>query len=294
MLKLVDFGFLSIRLIDIVDIILVALLLYGMYKIVRGSIALNVFIGGIVIYTTWFIVRSMGFRLLSTILGQFIGVGAIAILIVFQQEIRRFLLLIGKNHTLFKSSNFKVTDIFPWNWNTVIADNINFDEISAACRRLSKGLVGVLIVVERSSSLRLYIETGNPVGGAVTAKMIETIFNKKSPLHDGAMIISDNKIQAASCILPVTSRPDIPVEFGLRHRSSIGITEETDAMVIIVSEQTGDVAVASRGKLYTQLPKEDLPTVLFNYYNELGIAKEVLNSDRALFRHSAAFVGMDE
>jgi uncharacterized protein (TIGR00159 family) len=268
--KLFEIGFLSIRLLDIIDILLVAALLYGAFKIIKGSIALNIFVGFLIVYFFWFIVRAMNMRLLSTILGQFIGVGVIALLIVFQQEIRRFLLLIGKNRIVF-SADAGWRQVLPWNWRHGQSSEINFDELARASRQMSKTLTGAIIVLARSSELKFFSSTGVQIDGEMSSKLLESIFSKKSPLHDGAVIMVKNKIKAASCILPVSEASDLPAEFGLRHRSALGIVEQTDSMVIVVSEETGRISVASKGEVSGDLSKsEDLAKRFFQEYFEIA------------------------
>lgn len=272
-MKIIDFGFLSIRLLDILDIMLVALLLYGLYRIVKGSIALNIFMGFLSVYIFWFIVRAMNMKLLSGILGQFIGVGAIALLVVFQQEIRRFLLLIGRNRVIF-SQGAPWRQILPWNWNAVHTNEINFDEIARACKHLARTYTGALIVISRAEELKFFASTGITIEAELTSKLLESIFIKKSPLHDGAIIINKNKIVAASCILPVSERQDLPSEFGLRHRSALGVSEQTDAMAIVVSEESGKISVASKGEITRNINQEDLALALYQAYFEI-MAEEV-------------------
>jgi len=267
--KLFDIGFLSLSLLDFIDITLVAFLIYGLFKIVKGSIGFNIFIGFLSIYIVWFIVRALNMRLLSTILYQFISVGTIALLIVFQQEIRRFLLLLGKNRVVFTDhKSYKA--LLPWNWRNAYASEINFDELAIACKLLSKSMTGALIVLARSSELKFFASTGIHIDGDMSAKLLESIFKKNSPMHDGAVIMVKNKIRAASCILPVSESQNLPPEFGLRHRSALGIAEQTDALAIVVSEETGRISLASKGEISEDLSKdEDLSKRLFQEYFEV-------------------------
>jgi diadenylate cyclase len=268
--KLFDIGFLSLRLLDIIDITLVAFLIYGLFKIVKGSIGFNIFIGFLSIFIIWFIVRAANMRLLSTILYQFISVGTIALLIVFQQEIRRFLLLIGKNRVVFTDSKKSYRSLLPWNWRNAYASEINFDELALACTYLSKSMTGALIILARSSELKFFTSTGILIDGDMSNKLLEAIFNKKSPLHDGAVIMVKNKIRACSCILPVSDASNLPIKYGLRHRSALGIAEQTDAMAVIVSEETGSISVASKGQISEDLSTDvDLSKRLFREYFEL-------------------------
>ena len=267
-MKLFEIGFLTFRLLDLLDITLVAFLVYGLFRIVKGSIGFNIFIGFLSIYIVWFIVRAMNMRLLATILYQFIGVGAIALLIVFQQEIRRSLLLIGKSRG--PANNRPLRALLPWNWRTAYTSEINFEELATACKYFSRTLTGAIIVLGRSSELRFFTSTGVMIDGEMTSKLLESIFFKQNPLHDGAVIIMKNRIKAASCILPVSEISNLSMEYGLRHRAALGVAEQTDAMAIVVSEETGRITVASKGRISEDLsPENELDKKLYRMYFEV-------------------------
>ncbi|MCX6352550.1 MAG: diadenylate cyclase CdaA [Bacteroidetes bacterium] len=266
-MKIFEIGFLVFSITDVIDILLVAFILYMLYKLVKRTIALNIFLGFLFVYVLWFIVRAMNMRLLSSLLGSFIEVGAIALLIIFQQEIRRFLLLLGKKHT-FISREFNWKGLLPWNWQLTPDEENDFEELSRACKLLSKQKTGALIVVGRTTELNMFAATGTQMDADVSAKLLESIFVKNAPLHDGAVIIEKNKILAASCILPVTDRHDLPTELGLRHRSAIGLTEQTDAFVIILSEETGKISFASKGEITLHIDTENLTAEIEKYYGQ--------------------------
>ncbi len=266
-MQLLDIGFLDFRLLDAVDILLVALLLFALYRIVRGSVALNIFIGFLLIYLLWFIVDALQMRVLASILDQFTSVGVIALLIVFQQEIRRFLLMLGKNRMILANSTWW-RQILPWNWRNIQGTSLNFNEIAEACRRMSLSKTGGLIVLGRASDLKFWYSTGVKVDAELNARMLESIFFKNSPLHDGAVVLVNDRIKAASCILPVSERTDLPLDYGLRHRSALGITEQTDAFAIIIIEETGRISIASRGEIVSGLSQENLAQTLASEYNE--------------------------
>lgn len=272
-MKLFDLGFLDIRLFDVLDIMLTALLIYALFKIIKGSIALNIFIGLLVFYVLWYLVKAVNMRLLSTILGQFIGVGVIAVLIVFQQEVRRFLLLLGKNR-LVAMRNMSWREMMPWNWRQNQEHEINFDELAKACISLSSTMTGAIIVIARSSELKFFASTGIVIDGEMSSKLLESIFLKKSPLHDGAVIMVKNKIKAASCILPVSEATNLPPEFGLRHRSALGISEQTNAMALIVSEETGRISIASKGEIVSMTGETNLAKRFFQEYYEIQTMNE--------------------
>ena len=238
------FDFIHISLYDILDIIAVALLLYQVYKLIRGTSAINIFTGVLLLYFLWFIVRALHMQLLSTIMGQILGVGIIALIVVFQQEIRRFLLLIGNR---FNSSRYKwLQRIFnPQAQSTI---ELNMDALTKACRNMSDSKTGALIVLERRSSLEMIAETGDIIDGQISNRLLENLFFKNSPLHDGAVIITHNKIHAARCTLPITEQM-IPAHYGMRHRAAVGISETTDAIVIVVSEETGRISIVVNGAI---------------------------------------------
>jgi uncharacterized protein (TIGR00159 family) len=230
-------SFLDFGVLDLIDILLVAFLLYQLYRLVKGTVAINIFIGVAAIYLIWKVVEAFQMELLSEILGQFIGVGVLALVIVFQQEIRRFLLVLG-------STDFTRGNRFFKQFIKAEQEEVEVDEIVAACINLARTNTGAIIVVERKSQLGFYSETGTLIDGDLSSRLLESIFFKNSPLHDGAVIVHGNKIVSAGSILPITERTNIPRRFGLRHRAAMGVAEKTDALAIIVSEETGDISMA--------------------------------------------------
>jgi TIGR00159 family protein len=242
---------------DAIDIILVAFLMYQVYKLMRSSGTLTVFSGVISILVVWVLVSQvLEMRLMGAILDKFISVGFIVLVILFQDEIRRFLVALGSHkgwrflHNIFKRSN------------TGEEDRKYIAPVVLACINLAKKKTGALIAIQHEVDLTSYIQTGEMFNADVNARLIENIFFKNSPLHDGAMIIADNEIRAAGCILPVAHNAVIPKEMGLRHRSGLGMSIETDALVIIVSEERGSITVAHNGKLSIDISAEDLQQIL--------------------------------
>jgi len=246
-------GFLELRWIDIVDVLLVGYLMYQIYKLIRGSVALKIFIGIISIYVIYQIVSSLGMEMLSGILGQFVGVGGLAALILFQQEIRKILLLIGKSSFISEEGLFR--NIFSGSANR---DHLQLMPVIDAAKALSQSHSGALIAFARSTELKFYAETGDSIDAVLSKRLLQTIFVKTSPLHDGAVIISKGRIKAARCILPVSENQDLPPNFGLRHRSALGLSEMTDAVVLVVSEETGQMSIAHDGILEHNLSINDL------------------------------------
>jgi diadenylate cyclase len=253
--------FLSFGITDAIDIVLVAVILYLVYNLVKGTSAINIFIGLALIYVAYIVVRAFEFKLLSSILSKFVNVGVIAIMVVFQQEIRKFLLYIGSNEFL-KNKNWK--NILKLNFGPSSQNDLYLDikEVSEACFNMSDTKTGALIVVTRKSDLKFYIQTGTMIDSLVNSKVIENIFFKNSPLHDGAVIIQENRVVAARCVLPVTDKENFPAHYGMRHRAAVGVTEVTDALAISVSEQTGAVSLTVNGEINANLNKEKLEYLL--------------------------------
>lgn len=260
-MEIFHIGFLSIRLLDVIDILLVAFLLYKLYELLKGGVAMNIFIGLVSIYLLWWLcVKVLEMQLLGALLGQFIGVGVIALIIVFQQEVRRFLILLGTNSFLAKN-NF-ASNLFKWNFQFQKPASTNIAPIVKACSNMAKNKTGAIIVISRNTDLKFYASTGDIMDAEVSKRLIESIFFKNSPMHDGAIIISHNKIKAARCVLPVTENSELPAHYGMRHRAALGITEQSDAIAIIVSEETGGIALAQDGELKANLSPEDLEKIL--------------------------------
>ncbi len=251
-------AFITVGFFDVIDILLVALLLYQLYMLIRGTVAINIFVGLFLFYLMWLLVRALNMELLSSILGQFIGVGVIALIIVFQQEIRKFLLMIGSRYNM----NFNFT---AFRWLSIDEKSFKENEIESivtACIHMSESKTGALIVITKQTQLDSYAATGKIINSRISGTLLETIFFKNSPLHDGAVIIAGNKIVAARCILPVTDNRNIPGSLGLRHRAAIGMSQNTDAHVITVSEETGNISYVKGGHIKVRITPNELKTFL--------------------------------
>jgi len=255
-----DFSFLKITPLNILDIILVAFIIYQLYILVKGTIAANIFIGLAVIYVLYFIVRALQMQLLTAILGKFVDVGIIAIIIVFQQEIRRFLLLVGKNASLQRNKAW-----WQYFFGKAEAEKNNYARIKPiidACKSLKQTRTGALIVFAKYYDEQFYQNSCEVVDAKISKRLLESIFQKTSPLHDGAVVIAENKIKSASCILPLTDKTDLPPQFGLRHRAGIGVTEANEATAIIVSEETGEISYAKQGRVKMNISFAELEKLL--------------------------------
>jgi uncharacterized protein (TIGR00159 family) len=241
------FEFVDIKIIDVLDILLVGILIYQVYKLIRGTAAISIFLGILLLYIVWIIVNALNMQLLSSIMGQIIGVGVIAIIVLFQQEIRKFLLRLG-NKFNGRGSSF-LNKIFGSKDASIKL--VELDELTQACRKMSETYTGALIVLAHTSSLEFVIETGDIIDAKINRRLIENLFFKNSPLHDGAVIIANNRIVAARCTLPITENPNIPANYGMRHRAATGMTENSDASVIVVSEETGNISFVKDGVIRT-------------------------------------------
>lgn len=244
---------------DVIDIVLVALMLYYIYRLMKESRSLNIFIGLMLFAIVWLIVSQvLEMHLLGGIMDKLVSVGMIALIVLFQDEIRHFLYSLGARGKFQKVIRF----LFKRNKDDVDKETIM--PIVMACMNMSKQKVGALIVFERGVMLDDIVETGELMDARISSRLIENIFFKNSPLHDGAMVISKKRIKAAGCILPVSHKQDIPRELGLRHRAALGISSDSDALTIIVSEETGRISAAMHGELQLRLSAEQLESILTN------------------------------
>jgi uncharacterized protein (TIGR00159 family) len=239
-------AFIQIRVWDILDVLLVGLLFYGLYYLVKGTNAIKIFFGIVAIILGLKIVTALHMELLSYILGAFVNVGFIALIIIFQPEVRRFLLGIG---------NTKIADSFKnliagFGFRYKEESKLDLNSICEACASMSQDKVGALILLAQDNNLSEIIDTGVTINAVISKPLIENIFFKNSPLHDGAMVIANEKIKAARCILPITQNTHLPGSYGLRHRAGIGITENSDCIALVVSEETGSIRIIKSGKVY--------------------------------------------
>lgn len=241
------FGFLRFSFTDMLDVLLVALFIYVIFRWIRDSAAMNIFTAVISIYVMKVMADALNMKLTSALLGTFIDVGVLAVIIIFQPEIRHFLMKFGAR-TSFGGRTRSFLNRFLGNEDTPM-DNAAVKEITEACRSMSEEKTGALIVIPHLVSLNYVVETGDRIDAAINRRLIMNLFFKNSPLHDGAVIIDNRHIVAARCTLPITERTDIPPSYGMRHKAAIGITEETDADVIVVSEETGGISFGHGGNL---------------------------------------------
>jgi diadenylate cyclase len=256
----VDISSFNIRILDVLDIFLVAIILYYIYTLIRGTIAVNILIGLGIIYLVSILVRQFNMHLLSQIFGGFISVGALALVVVFQQEIRRFLIHIGRNISIRRKTGL---------WSIFVSKKIVERDNQAiiktvidACKNLSKSKTGALLVFAKYADEDYYQTSGELIDAKLSKRLLESIFNKHSPLHDGAVVVVDGRIVTTSCVLPLSENEDLPPKFGLRHRAAIGVTEVSDAVSVIVSEETGEISFAKDGQIWNNVSFEKLEELL--------------------------------
>ncbi len=259
-LYLIKIGFLPITLLDALDVLIVGYLIYQIYKLLKGTIAFNIFIGVLTMYVLWWLVGRLGMDLLFAVLDQFVSVGIILIIVIFQPEIRRYLLFLG-NTTLRQRSNF-LGRILDRNLEQSEDRAQQISAIKSTLSYLSKRKVGALIVLNSNTSLEGIVNSGIQLDARLSGQMLISIFQKNSPLHDGAVILANGRIQQASAILPVSENNRLPTRIGLRHRAAVGITERAEVSTFVVSEETGGISFAQDGRLIMRLNEEQVGDLL--------------------------------
>ncbi|MEY2704800.1 MAG: hypothetical protein RL407_862 [Bacteroidota bacterium] len=246
-----------------IDIALVAALLYRVYRLLKGSVAIKIFLGFLSLYLIYLLVSALRMELLSIILGQFMGVGVIAAIIIFAPEFRKFLLILGRSSIFSDDSVWKDLLFF---WRKKENSAFNISPIIDAAKVLAGSNTGALIVISSTVELKFYAESGDILDAELSKRLLISIFNKQSPLHDGAVIIHRGRIKAARCILPVTER-EVPAQFGLRHRAGIGMSEATDALILVISEESGQISMAKNGKVLHNLSFQEVREIINDYLN---------------------------
>ena len=255
-----NLDFIDFDIFSLIDIVLVASLLYYVYKLVKNTVAIKILVGILIILIIWKLTQVLQMEMLSSVLGRFFQVGMFGLIVVFQQEIRRFLLMIGSTNIANKNALFNQFQFFKQSDSSL--DHV--DVLIKACQKLSKTNTGGLIVLKRGSNLDFVTNTGDQMDIDLNQPIIQSIFYKNSPLHDGAIVIDVDKIIATRVILPVSNSRDIPLRFGLRHRAALGITEKTDALALVISEENGRISYLKDGEFVAFENIDDLTTKLKN------------------------------
>lgn len=248
-----------ITIIDIVDIFFIAVILFQIYRIIRGTAAFSIFITIFVIYLLWLLVKALNMEMTSALLGQVVGLGVLALVIVFQQEVRRFLLVIGNRYIMRRRFSFAGLSSAVKTEKGSIREA---EEIVRACESLSTKMTGALIVIGRRSSLAIFSEGGEMLNARISSQLLETIFFKNTPLHDGAVLIENGVILAARCPLPTTEQVSVPARYGMRHRAAIGMSEHSDSIIIVVSEESGHISVFKTGEIRENITPNELRNIL--------------------------------
>jgi uncharacterized protein (TIGR00159 family) len=259
-MKSLEFDFIKITWVDVVDVVLVAILIYYIYSLIRNTLAVNLVLGMIIIVLVYYTVKGLHMELLEAIIDKFMNVGILVLVIVFQPEIRRFLLHIGKSTFLQRNKAW-------WGYlfgsKNIERDNLlRIKPIIDACKSMKKSRTGALMVFVKYYDDEFFTNSCEAIDSKISKRLLESIFQKHSPLHDGAVVISENKIKSASCILPLTDNNKLPAQFGLRHRAGIGVSEATDAVAVIISEETGEIAYAKQGRVRMNVSFGELEKLL--------------------------------
>ena len=255
-------GLPHIRMVDVIDILIVAVLVYYIYRMVRGTNVMLIFWALIVLLVSWRVADLLEMRLLGALLGGVASVGLIALVVIFQPEIRKFLLFLGTKTQLDESWLQRLQF---WRHQQQVSKGSSYEAYVNACMHMSQSRTGALIVFKRKNEVEEIIDTGERIDALASSPLIESLFFKNSPLHDGAVIAHGNQILAARCILPVTSRLDVDPNLGLRHRSAIGVTEQLDVLSVIVSEETGSISYAVDGEIHHDISPVQLRQALEKY-----------------------------
>ncbi len=257
-------GFLDFSFVDFLDIVAVTVLLYQLYKLIKGSVAVNVFFGFLFFYLIFLFVRAIGMPLLTAFLGQFIGLGVLALMVIFQPEIRKFLVVVGRTTDYNNISIIRFLKLSR-EYQNMGRDDAAVSQIVTAVSQMSDNHIGALIVVSLNDPLTAVLESGDQIDAILNSRLIVSIFFKNSPLHDGALIIHQGRIAAARCILPVSDNEEIPAALGLRHRAAAGISEVADVAVVVVSEETGSISYVRKGLIFRNQSPQKIKFLLTEY-----------------------------
>lgn len=255
------FGFLNMSFMDMLDILMVAIIIYLAFRWMRGSSAINIFVAIITLLILRLIVVAFNMKLMASLLGTVLDVGVLALIVIFQPEIRHFLIRLGNGRSIFNAILGNKDERM---------NSATVNEIVEACSIMSEQKTGALIVIPHKNTLQYIVETGDKIDAAVSSRLLMNLFFKNSPLHDGAVIVKGERVAAARCTLPITGRIDIPAHYGMRHKAAIGISEESDAEVIVVSEETGTISYVRNGAVQTMAGANNLKNLLLNDRNETG------------------------
>ena len=246
---LASIGFLQISLADILDILLLGVIIFVAFRWLRGSSAMSIFVAIVSLYLIRVVTGAFNMRLMTAILDMILDVGVLAIIVIFQPEIRKFLIRLGNRYMNNAKGRAIIDRILGKKQTAAIERSEEVNDLAEACRRMSEDKTGALIVITHKNPLEEVISSGDRIDAGIHRRLIMNLFFKNSPLHDGALVISGDRIVAARCTLPITTRTNIPASYGMRHKAAIGITEETDADAVVVSEETGKISFVRKGNV---------------------------------------------
>lgn len=246
---LAAFDFLQMKIVDILDIILLGVIIFLAFRWLRGSSAMSIFVAIVSLYIIRVLVGAFDMRLMSAIMDMILDVGVLALIVIFQPEIRKFLINLGNRYMNNAQGKAIINKILGRKKGANMSASEEVNNITEACRRMSEEKTGALIVITHTNPLEEIISTGDRIDAGIHRRLLMNLFFKNSPLHDGAVVISGDRIVAARCTLPITERTNIPANYGMRHKAAIGITEESDADAIVVSEETGRISFVKNGSV---------------------------------------------
>ena len=264
---LAAFNFLQIKVVDVLDILLLGIIIFLVFRWLKGTSAMSIFMAIVSLYMIRVIVGAFDMRLMVAIMDMILDVGVLAIIVIFQPEIRKFLIRLG-NRYMNNAKGRAIIDKLTGRQKTQMSASEEVNNLTEACRRMSEEKTGALIVIAHKNSLDDIISTGDRIDAGIHRRLIMNLFFKNSPLHDGALVIAGDRIVAARCTLPITERTDIPANYGMRHKAAIGITEESDADAIVVSEETGKISYVSAGELKTTTSISELKLLIENSFRK--------------------------
>ena len=243
------FGFLQLSIADILDILLLGLIIFFLFRWIRGSSAMSIFVAIVSLYVIRVMVSAFNMRLMTAIMDMVLDVGVLALIVIFQPEIRKFLIRLGNRYMNSNQGRAIVNKILGKSTQSALTNTEIVNDLAEACQRMSEDKTGALIVLTHKNTLDDVISTGDKIDAAIHRRLIMNLFFKNSPLHDGALVVANNRLVAARCTLPITENKNIPARYGMRHKAAIGITEESDADVIVISEETGRISFVRGGKV---------------------------------------------
>ncbi len=262
-MELFRYEFIVLKWIDVIDILIMSVIIYEIREVFRKNVSTQLVFAGFFLFITWKLVDFIGLKMLKTFLDAFVGLGSLAIVVIFAPEIRKLLINISNRWWIYNLLRLRI--------QSKDENLLDYHAVIEAVYEMAANKTGATLIIKGSNPLFDIEKTGELLNANLTKRLLISIFNKNSPLHDGAVLIKGNTITAVRCILPISENATIPHEFGLRHRSAMGITEVSDALAIVVSEERGSVSVVHHGKILTNLEENELLDILVNFVNQMAV-----------------------